>query len=88
LTTINRTYLAIQIVGRPRATASRCQLAAIGSSQQGSRNSASSAAKSSGSSRTWPASTSSHSDSTCPSDSRSIHNPLDQESDHLQAEFS
>src|SRR5277367_2748230 len=80
--------MPIEIVGRPRASASRRQADTIGSNSTGSLSSTSNAARSSGNSFTSPGNTSSHNDSTCPPSSRNIHNPLNQESDHLQAEFS
>jgi hypothetical protein len=88
LTTIKRTYTCIGIVGRPREIASSRQCAEIGRSNSGSPNSKSNAARSCGSSRTSPGSTSSHNDSTCPSDSRNISILLDQKRTHLQGRFS
>jgi len=88
LTIIKHTYTSIGIVGRPWAMASPRQRAAIGCVSAASRSSTSNAARSSGSSRTSPGSTSSHNDSTCPPESRSINTLLDQKPAHLQGRFS
>jgi hypothetical protein len=88
LTIIKRTYTSIGIVGRPCAIAAPRQCATIGCVSARSRSSTSNAARSSGSSFTSPGNTSSHNDSTCPPDNRSISDLLDQKRAHLQDGFS
>ena len=65
LTTIKRTYVSIAIVGRPCATASRSQRAAIGSNSPASRSNSSTPARSSGNSRASTGNSSSQSVSAC-----------------------
>ncbi|HXE44118.1 MAG TPA: hypothetical protein VN635_02865, partial [Conexibacter sp.] len=75
MTTINRTNIAIAIVGRPRSRADASQPAAIGANNPEPLNSASSRARSPGNSRTAITNASSNNDSTCPPAKTSISRP-------------
>jgi hypothetical protein len=91
LSTINRTYVSIAIVGRPSVNTarpvcsnSRRQHRTAGHSNAGSDNSTSSAARSTGSSLTSTGNDSSHNDSVCGAQTVSISPPFDQKTHHLQ----
>jgi hypothetical protein len=91
LSTINRMYVSIAIVGRPSVNTarpvcsnSRRQHCTTGHNNSGSHNSTSSAARSTGNSLTSTGNDSSHNDSACGAKTVSINSLSDRKTHHLQ----